>query len=69
MATETSRKERDMNAEPQFIGLHTPIYFESERLDRYKAEIAKMRIRLELGDKISELESLAVYILRQNGLI
>lgn len=51
---------------PKLTGLHSPIWLTDALLAQARDEIAKLPLRLELGDKITALEQIAYICLRAN---
>lgn len=50
---------------PAVVGLHGPVYVTPELVERAKAEVAKLAIRIELGDKIGALETIGYLLLKE----
>jgi len=59
----------DVDTAQKLVGLHSPIWLNEALLTQARDEIAKLPLRLELGDKVTALEQIAYICLRANGKV
>lgn len=59
--------QRASDSTQKYIGLHAPVWVPVEDLVKWREEIKRMTLRVQLGDRVSALELLALEVLKVNA--